>query len=79
MSETTLYVECNDCHTDEYVTVNNDDLVRYDKGELVQNVWPSLTPEQREIIIGARVNNTAGIQHHLCGRCWTQLFSTDDE
>jgi hypothetical protein len=71
MSQTTLYVECNDCRSDNFVTVN-------DAGELVQNVWPSRSTEDREIIIGARANNAFGIQHHLCPPCWIKIFGEDD-
>jgi hypothetical protein len=51
----------------EEVTVDLDDYQLYLKGELVQNVWPRLSPEEREIIIGVD-------GYHLCPECWDKTF-----
>lgn len=55
------------CGNMEEVTVDLDDYQLYLKGELVQNVWPRLSPEEREIIIGVD-------GYHLCPECWDKTF-----
>jgi hypothetical protein len=55
---------CNSRHTSPKVT--NEELVRYGKGELVQNVWPDMGIEDREIIVGSRTG------FYMCSTCWEE-------
>lgn len=59
-----LNVECNECHQVHTVTVKLEDFDRYiNKGDLVQNVWPTYDTWDRELIIGYR---TGFYQCKLC-------------
>lgn len=73
MTETTLYVECNQCNSENYITVTNDALAAYKSGQLVQHVWPDFSAAQRETIIGARSG------FHLCTPCWDKTFEGQNE
>jgi len=59
-----LISQCDNCKISETIIVDADDWDRYQKGELVQNVWPELDAESRELIIGARHGG------HFCNKCW---------
>jgi 6-phosphogluconate dehydrogenase (decarboxylating) len=51
---------------------------------LVQNMFPNLTPAERDIIISANPphHHTTGISYYLCAECWEttmQEAGEDDE
>ena len=64
--------ECNNCKQVHGLEVNLDKLNSYiyDR-KLIQDVFPNLTPSQRELIMG----NVNGM--YLCDICWD--FNFDDE
>jgi DNA replicative helicase MCM subunit Mcm2 (Cdc46/Mcm family) len=73
-----LNVECNQCHHVHTVNVKLEDLERYlNKGDLVQNVWPTYDTWDREVIIGYRTG------FYQCKRCFEkeemQLTRIDQE
>jgi hypothetical protein len=61
---------CKSCKKDKYLQVYPKDILRWQNGELAQEVFTYLTPAERELMIS-----------HTCGDCWTKLFSfsTDGE
>jgi len=66
----TLYVNCNECGTERSITVEANKLALYDAGDTnCQDVWPELSSNDRETIMGARKG------FHLCPRCWKKLFT----
>ena len=57
-------VECNTCSSVQSVDVDMNDYATWLEGnDLVQDIFPNLTPSEREIIIG-----TKGF--YLCDGCW---------
>ena len=65
--------ECKMCPTTDTVNVTEADYAAYTTGgQLVQNVWPGFTSQQREIIMGA----SSGF--YLCSTCWDQCMGEED-
>ena len=61
----TLTANCMTCNTEDNVTVTTDDYHQYSWGnKLVQQVWPTFSTWEREVIIGFR---TGVFQ---CKDCW---------
>lgn len=61
----TIKADCRTCHTSNSIDVHPDDYRNYlYNNQLVQNVWPDLSPSQREIIMGHSNN------FYLCDTCW---------
>ena len=64
--------ECVLCGEEGRVTILCDDIKRYIyEDELVQNVWPDLSPEERDILISWR-NKKAdpNWDYHVCPSCY---------
>jgi len=64
--------KCVLCGVDQRVTVLCDDVKRYIyEDELVQNVWPDLSPDERDILISWR-NKKADPDwnYHVCPSCY---------
>jgi hypothetical protein len=59
---------CVDCGEKFKLEVNEEQLERIKKGELVQNVLPNLTADERELMISG-----------YCGKCFDNLFIDDDD
>jgi len=63
---------CMMCKKKEYVTVLVKDWDRYVSQELgVQDVWPDLSADERELLISSQVPTP-------CSVCWDKLFSEED-
>ena len=60
----TVSANCMVCSNEDRVTVSTVDYQLYRSGALVQDVWPSLSAERREVIMGSR----SGV--YLCSPCW---------
>lgn len=56
---------CGKVHT---VTVNNTDFEKWQSGACIQNAFPYLSAEEREILISG-----------ICPKCWTLMFPSDEE
>lgn len=67
-----LMAKCGACGKPEFTSVDAELWEKYCAGALVQNVWPELNNDEREIIIGARNG------FHTCGVCWDELFSDEE-
>ena len=66
---------CSECHKSYVVKVYAIDYDNYiTNGEFVQDVWPDMTPDEREIIINSRVGGP-----YYCAPCWDKLFEEDDK
>ena len=69
MAMVELEATCRNHHfRTDTVRVEREAWYEYVKGALVQNVFPYLTPEEREIIITQRMPWA-----YLCEECWDQL------
>ena len=70
----TIQADCHACTTTNSIDVHPDDHRNYIyNNQLVQNVWPDLTTDQREIIIG---HNSGA---YYCSPCWDRLFKDYDD
>ena len=73
---------CQQCSRDDYVSVDSSVHDRYLMREgLVQDMFPKLTPADRDIIISANAphNRTSGISYYLCSPCWKISIAADVE
>ncbi len=68
----TPHVTCCLCGAEEKVTVLCDDIKRYIyENEVVQNVWPDLSADEREILISWRnKKDDSHWDYHVCPKCW---------
>ena len=64
----TISAKCRACPTSNSIEVFADDYRNYfHNNQLVQNVWPDLSPDQREVIMGHSNN------FYLCASCWDKM------
>ena len=62
-------IECPICHHANEVMVNEEDYLAWAfDGELVQNAFPYLSADEREMLISG-----------ICPTCWDKMFDEDDE
>ncbi len=61
-------VKCRDCGKEFKFNLNPKDIERWKEGELIQNVFPNLSAEERELFIS-----------HTCGECWEKMFGNDED
>lgn len=67
--EVTIVTECPICHHANEVMVNEEDYLAWAfDGELVQNAFPYLSADEREMLISG-----------ICPTCWDKMFGEDDE
>lgn len=64
----TLVTICPICRREELVTVNEKDYEKWEKGMLVQDAFPYLTADEREMLISG-----------ICSDCWEKTFGDSDE
>lgn len=58
---------CTVCGSTTALTLDRDKFERWQQGELIQNVWPEKTADEREMLI-------TGI-HPVC---WDNIFGEED-
>lgn len=63
-----LDVQCRMCGTWHSLTVSESDYYAWLDGEYVQNAFPYLSPDERELLIS-----------HTCANCWASLFPPEEE
>ncbi len=68
-----MFVECRFCNEPHWVpvceTLDADRLQRWSRGgEYIQNVFPELTPNERELL-----------QSNTCGACFDKMFPPEDD
>lgn len=67
MDKIIIQTQCRNCGKIENLTLNIDDWDNYQAGELIQNCFPYLTPNQRETMIS-----------DICGECFDNMFKYDE-
>jgi len=76
----TIEATCTQCAQDDRISVDPAIHDRYLMREgLVQNLFPALTREQREILISANPPYEHGFSYYVCGTCWPTLMGEEDE
>ena len=63
-----IAITCPICGDTNYVSVQSEDWYAYVNGELVQNAFPYLSPDDTELLISG-----------ICPTCWTDTFGEDDD
>jgi hypothetical protein len=71
----TIERDCRSCVESKSVEVFADDLKYYisNKNSLVQNVWPDLDANDREIIMAWSNGHP-----YYCSSCWDKLFPEEE-
>lgn len=64
MSKIELKRNCPSCGQTQVVSVEQEDYDKYQNGMYVQNAFPYLSAEQRELFITG-----------ICPECWEKMFS----
>ena len=63
----TIYTTCPFCRAEHEVCVKVKDFEAWKNGELVQNAFPYLSPDTRELLITG-----------ICPDCWEAMFNPDE-
>jgi len=56
--------KCISCDYEAKISATNEQLQRYQNGELIQNVFPNVSPGDRELFISG-----------ICGTCFDNMFA----
>jgi hypothetical protein len=67
-SKTVIYKVCMHCGGETAIELDFNKYKRWRGGEYIQNVWPELTPDEREMIVSG-----------THPECWDALFPEEDE
>lgn len=59
---------CSECHETTKLSLDREKYEEWTHGALIQNVFPNLTEDQRELMISG-----------ICGKCFDSLFYGEDE
>lgn len=68
MKKIAIEVRCPFCGAINHIAVFETDYDRWIDGELVQNAFPYLTADERELLVSG-----------LCFKCQDDVFGSDDE
>ena len=60
-------VTCPFCGKESFLTLSANDFNAWQNGELVQNAFPYLDANERELLVSG-----------ICPDCWDKMFSSDD-
>jgi len=66
--EVCVVTRCPFCGRGNEVEVNESDYWDWQDGELVQNAFPYLSADEREMLISG-----------ICPTCWDKMFGSDEE
>ena len=66
--EVCVFTTCPFCGHENEVEVNHMDYLDWQNGELVQDAFPYLSANEREMLISG-----------CCPRCWDKMFWGDEE
>lgn len=61
--ETCISITCPVCGEKHLIFANVEDFLSWDEGALVQDAFPYLSPNEREMLISG-----------ICPDCWDRLF-----
>lgn len=64
----TLHITCVVCKQPHKIKVDNKDMAKYQNGAKVQEAFPYLSADDRELIISK-----------TCGRCFDEMFKEPEE
>ena len=66
----TIYLEtsCPFCGHSNTILVYEDDFLAWQNGKLIQDAFPYLSPEDREMLISG-----------ICPTCWEKMFGAEEE
>ena len=59
---------CVHCHQSTDIIIPKDEIMRWQNGELAQNVWPDMSPDAVELIISG-----------THPQCWDEVFGGDPD
>lgn len=68
MSEVKIKRKCIQCGGISVITLDEEKFMRWQKGELVQRVFPEMSKEDREVLVSG-----------THPRCWKILFEGEDD
>lgn len=68
MAKTDVLYYCKFCNKEVVITVDEEDIKKYENGALIQDAFPYLTPDEREIMISG-----------MCGDCWQKYMELFDK
>lgn len=68
LKEVCIITACPFCGKGNEVWANEDDYWDWQDGELVQNAFPYLSADEREMLISG-----------ICPECWGKMWGEDDE
>ena len=68
MKEVTIVTVCPICNRTNEITVKEADFILWSAGTLVQDAFPYLSADEREMLISG-----------ICPDCWENLFSEEEE
>ena len=81
MTTVTDWVEvtaaCGRCTTEDTVSVPRPKYTEWKAGANIGVVFGNLSPQQRDILIGA--DTARPFPYYLCHRCWGHTFEGDDD
>lgn len=66
--DTELQVTCSECGATFVYKINGKDLFDYEKGKHIQDAFPYLDDDARELILSG-----------VCGKCFDKMFSEEDD
>lgn len=64
----TIVTECPLCGQQHAIEVSDMGLIAYNRGALIQDAFPDLTKEEREMLMTG-----------ICPECWIELFEDKEE
>jgi hypothetical protein len=61
-------VSCAQCDKEYLLAVSTEQVLRWQKGELIQNAMPELPRADRELFLSG-----------ICGDCWRKIFGPPED
>lgn len=68
MAKTDILYYCKFCNKEVLITVDEEDIKKYENGALIQQAFPYLTSDEREIMLSG-----------MCGDCWEKYMESFDK
>lgn len=66
--QTRFVKTCWICNEEHEIFVDTNDFIEWQEGKYIQNVWPHLNADDREVMISG-----------TCGPCYDKMFGDEDE
>lgn len=63
-----IYTTCPFCGKDHFIAVSFEDYERWQAGELIQNAFPYLSADERELL-----------KTGICPSCWDKMFPPEED